>query len=89
MPGAQYTHLVDPEGKAKVAEAKKLEDENAINPNWDEDDEEESDEEEEPPRRGRGKKSKGKQKVKPKGKAKPRQKRKPLQGNTFHLSYIL
>ena len=81
MPGAQYTHLVDPEGKAKVAEEKKLEDENAIDPNWDEEDEE-SDEEEEPLRRRRGGKSKGKQKVQPKGKAKPRQKRKPLQGNT-------
>jgi len=82
MPGAQYTHFVDPDGKANVAEAKKLSDEKAIDPNWDVDDEEESDEEEEPLRRRRGRKSKGKQKVQPKGKAKPRQKRKPLQGNT-------
>ena len=84
MVGAQYSSLVQPQGQSQVGEAKE-EDESATDPNW----EEEGDEEDEPPRRGRGKKSKCKEKVQPKSKAKPRQKRKPLQGNTFHLCYIL
>ena len=84
MPAAQYSHLVQPQGQGQVAEAKE-DDESATDPNWEEGDEEEGDEEDEPPRRGRGKKNKGKETVQPKGKAKPRQKRKPLQGNSFHL----